>query len=97
MIALYRYENGRSGVVYSYDELHTATFEPSEYDLLILDGSHGKTYKERKASIEEQAIDYSYMFDIPRSWYDIMNIGDYFTTYGKRYGLMEDFKENAIC
>lgn len=97
MIALYIYKNGRGGVCYSYAALHAATFEPEENECLILNGSHGNTYKARQASIEDQAIRYSNSFmSVPEFLDDINNIRDYFERYGKRYGLIKEFKENWI-
>lgn len=98
MIAVYRFTDKEvGGVAYSYEELYKATFTPTEYDILLLNGAHGATYKERKHSIEEQAIEYSNMRNIDISFYDLVNIQDYFTKYGKRYGLLQDFHENVIC
>lgn len=98
MITIYEHlETREGGVVYSYDELYGATFKPSDYDLLILDGAHGKTYRERKASIEGQAVAYSNMSDIVMSCSDLLAITDYFALYGKRYGLLTDFHANCVC
>ena len=100
MIALYfdKADFTNSGVAYSYDELHQATFTPSDWDILILDGSKGKTYEERKDSIRNQAILYSYYSaNVIMDWSDCANLSDYFTRYGNRYGLMEEFHENGIC
>jgi len=36
-----------------------------------------------------EKFDYSYM--------DLANYQDFFTKYGKKYGLLNEFHENAIC
>lgn len=57
-----------------------------------------KTYKERKEEIRQQAIDWQLDFGNHNySYYDLMVWGDYFYKMGKRYGLLEEFKENGIC
>ena len=99
MIALYHYHHDidANGVVYSFEELHKATFSPFPHDILILDGAHGKTYQERKASIQDQAIEYSYLQgNVVMYQSDALYIGDYFEHYGRRYGLTEEFRENGI-
>ena len=56
------------------------------------------TYAEKKEQIREQAIDWQ------NSWYDncysygeLAFFHDYFEKMGKRYGLLREFRENAIC
>lgn len=59
----------------------------------------GRTYNERKNDLRNKAIEYQ------NSWYDFCGfsygelaiINDFFETNGRRYGLLTDFKENAIC
>ena len=100
MIAIYQniYNYDNNGVVYDYNDLWDITISPGcDYDILILDGSHGSTYEERKASIEQQAIEYSHMCYAVQSFFDLANVGDYFDHYGREYGLLQDFRENCIC
>ena len=59
----------------------------------------GRTYNERKNDLRNKAIDYQ------NTWCDFCGfsygelaiIQDFFETNGRRYGLLTDFKENAIC
>jgi len=59
----------------------------------------GKTYLDRKNDLREKAIEYQ------NSWYDFCGfsygeIGDiqaFFENNGRRYGLLTEFRENAIC
>lgn len=106
MIGLYRHEvrnhvasttNYISGVVHSYRELWSETFAPIDWEILILDRIKGGTYAEKKEQVHELAVQYSYMMDIPMSWYDVSEIGAWFEKYGRRYGLLEEFRENGIC
>ena len=59
----------------------------------------GKTYAERAADLRNKAIEYQ------SSWYDFCGfsygelaiIQNFFERNGKRYGLLKEFRENAIC
>lgn len=53
-------------------------------------------YQKRKAEVREEAIEYSYS-DEELSYEELAEIQDYFRRLGKRYGLLREFKENAIC
>lgn len=102
MIAIYRYTDNdynNSGVCYSYDTFFTATSTPLDYDAVILDGAHGLGYNERKADIRQQAIEYQRIISegVSMGWSDVMEIGDYFSRYGRKYGLLKEFQENGIC
>lgn len=57
----------------------------------------GKTYKERKDSLYNVGVDYSH-FDLDGfSYSEFADVGAWFETNGKRYGLYQEFRENAIC
>ena len=66
---------------------------------LNLSGLSGRTYAEKKANLEEKAIEYSNnMSEIyPISYGEIAEIEEYFGRYARRYGLLGVFRENAIC
>lgn len=53
-------------------------------------------YQKRKAEVREEAIEYSYS-DEELSYEELADKQDYFRRLGKRYGLLREFKENAIC
>ena len=63
----------------------------------------GKTYAEKKACLHELAIDWSlnsneiYGNEGSLSMGELMDIYSFFEINGKRYGLLEEFRENAIC
>ena len=59
---------------------------------------HGKTYQERKASLETLAIEFSNFGDTAGLYgTDMWYINDFFRRNGKRYGLLTDFIENCLC
>lgn len=82
-----------------YKVWNTLTFSPTCKNIKMLDFKiSGKTYQERKASLEDLAIEFSNNFaSLSWSWGEIAEITNYFYENGKRYGLLKEFKENAIC
>ena len=55
-------------------------------------------YYEKKEEIRQQAIDWQLDFGNHNySWYELAEFYEYFYKYGKRYGLLKEFKENGIC
>lgn len=102
MIAIYKCfdSNGEmydGGVVYSYDMLFNRTFSPNSEYIVLGRGVHGKTYTNKKAHLRELAVYYSYMMDVPMSWSEVAEIGAWFEKYGRRYGLLREFRKNGIC
>ena len=61
----------------------------------------GKTYQERKESLRNLAIEYQYNndgdTDIQLSMGELADASDFFEINGKKYGLLREFRENAIC
>jgi hypothetical protein len=53
-------------------------------------------YQKRKAEVRDEAVEYSYS-DEELSYGELADKQDYFRRLGKRYGLLREFKENAIC
>ena len=89
-----------SGVVYSYPQLYEATYNPMvEWQVLILDKVSGRTYAEKKAFVHDLAVEWSHMMcnEVEMDYYDLGEIDEWFRKYGRRYGLMDEFKENGIC
>lgn len=81
-----------------WEDFHADTFSPEITVEWLWDGkSHGKTYAERKAYIQDKAIEYSNTLGFEASYGALSLIGDAFEKQGKRYGLMAEFKENCIC
>ena len=56
------------------------------------------TYEKRKAEIVNEAIDWSLASSEKNvSWSELADKHDYFLRLGKRYGLLQEFRENGIC
>ena len=89
------YGNYNSG----WDLWHEDTFSPFCKNIKLLDFRlHGKTYKERKNSLIELAKEWQYDFSsLSWSYGELAEICDWFYENGKRYGLLREFHENAIC
>ena len=103
-LAKYSLDNKEYNFIYSdnfdgWTEFHKDTFSPNIKDLEILKLKvSGKNYKERKAFLEDLAKDYQYDFSsLSWSYGELVEICGFFEKNGKRYGLLKEFKENAIC
>ena len=59
----------------------------------------GRTYQERKNDLHEKAVEWSNtQGSYPRwSYGELGEIQGFFETNGRRYGLLTEFRENAIC
>ena len=57
----------------------------------------GKTYSERKQALINLAIEVQAADQGGLSWNEVIILSDYFEENGKRYGCLEEFRENAIC
>ena len=86
----------------SCPEYYSATFSPEvEINAEVFLGLSGKSYEEKQASARNAASEYSralpdgYFNDF--SWNEIAIINNWFEKVGKRYGLLREFKENALC
>ena len=55
-------------------------------------------YRRRKAELRDQAIEYSCTCANGEVlyWSDLVEMTDYFAYWGKRFGLIREFKENGI-
>lgn len=65
--------------------------------IVFLDTPKGKTYAEKKSDIRYKAIAYQSIDVGGLSYNELSIIQNYFETYGRRFGLIQEFKENAIC
>lgn len=85
---------------YDWETWYKETFCPDTNVLLIIDLTvHGKTYEERKNDVVEKAIDFQDLgsvYDIQLYWSELAEFGAYFEKQGKRYGLLNEFRENGI-
>lgn len=99
------YENSKGErecwIYNSWSAFHNDTFSPENNVVYILDMSKiaGKTYREKQAELRSKAIEYSNMIGeiYPISMGETKVIDDFFEKYGRRYGLLTEFRENAIC
>ena len=75
------------------------TFSPECENIMTLDFSiHGKTYREKQAEVESKAKEWQCIFSQYNwSYYELYMIENWFYENGKRYGLLKEFRENAIC
>ena len=97
MIGIYYNAEGIGGVCYSYPELYRETFSPEEWNIVILDKLTG-SYNEKQAALREKAIaTQQAVASLEYIGYnELIDIEQYFTKYGKRYGLMRELKENGV-
>ena len=60
---------------------------------------HGKNYAEKKADTVRLAQDYQNLYaeGISLSYYAVCTIENYLRKQGIRYGLVREFRENAVC
>lgn len=82
-----------------WSAFHEDTFSPTTKNMEILDlVVKGKNYGERKQCLYDLAIDYQYNFaSLSWSYGELADICNFFEINGKRYGLLKEFRENAIC
>lgn len=91
--------NGVFNSIREYYNCYKDKFSPlcKNIEVLLFKIS-GKTYREKKASLEELAKDWQIHFSQYNwSYSELAEIEDYFYENGKRYGLLKEFKENCIC
>lgn len=103
---LARYDNNGETEFYiyyknngGYKQFFEDTFSPMLENIEVLDLKvKGNTYAERKDYLEQLAIDYQTRFaSLCWSYGELAEIYSFFEKNGKRYGLLKEFKENAIC
>ena len=103
---LAKYDNDGETEFYIYYKNHNGyrqffedTFSPMLENIEVLDLKiKGNTYSEKKDYLEDLAKDYQYNFSsLSWSYSELIEIQDFFYKNGKRYGLLKEFKENAIC
>jgi hypothetical protein len=101
--AAYNDTNGeRQAKVYNnYKNYYNDTFSPDIERLAFVEFVvHGKTYAERKESIRNTAIDFQ-TADSEVSggltYSEYAEVSGWFERNGRKYGLLTEFRENAIC
>lgn len=87
-----------SHLFWCYEEYNEAVFNPDIETIYILELGRVKgDYKAKKAAIKDKAIEYSNNNYPGLSYDNLSYIESYFYNYGKRYGLLSELRENAIC
>lgn len=76
---------------------YNMTFSPDIECHVIQLAIHGKTYAERKENLRDLAINYDHESIWGLSWGEWALIEGWFEEQGRRYGLLEEFRENGIC
>jgi hypothetical protein len=90
-------EKMESNLYYSWDLWHKDTFSPAtKIYTMILFKINGKTYREKKENLRQLAIDFQLSDTITLSYGELADIYTFFEKNGKRYGLLQEFKENGI-
>lgn len=85
--------------VYDYTGFNTATWNPCvelDFPFLVFGKLKGKTYADKKAELIDKAIEFTHIDEGGLSYGEYALINEYFETYGKRYGLLKEFKEAGI-
>lgn len=77
-----------NGIMFNPEVEQIACFELS---------ASGKTYNERKYDLRDKAVEYSNCEKGDMYASELGAIYNFFETFGKRYGLLEEFRENCIC
>lgn len=84
-------------IYFDWAAFHKDMFNPESTGEIIRFEVNGKTYAERKESVRNTAIEWSYADKDGLSIAEFMVVEDWFYKNGKRYGLLGEFRENAIC
>ena len=98
--ASYKDAHGKehANLYFDYPSFYADTFSPKcEVIQLIKFTVCGRNYRERKNSLEEIAVEFSHNTICGLSYEELLHIQNFFETMGKRYGLLREFRENAIC
>lgn len=57
-----------------------------------------KTYQQKKEAARQEAIDWQCeQADMSLSYGELADAQERFERLGRRYGLLQEFRENAIC
>lgn len=93
-------EEGRKvcNLYFDYNKYHNDSWNPNcRTGEVLAFKIKGKTYAERKSSLYDLALDYSFFETAGLSYGELVEISNFFETNGRRYGLLKEFRENAIC
>lgn len=83
---------------HDFQDYISDTFSPTVETMVIIPFTvHGSNYAERRENVRETAIDFQAADCGGLFMSDYARIGEWFTTQGKRYGLIKEFQENGIA
>lgn len=84
---------------FGYKAWFEDTWSPEVENIMVLNLEiKGENYADKKDCLEGLAIDWQTNFsDLSWSYGELALIEDWFYTNAKRYGLLEEFRENGIC
>ena len=86
---------------HGYSRWFSDTFSPDTVYKAIIDFKvKGKNYREKQEYLRNIAIDFQLADSEANgglSYFELAEIQEFFAKNGKRFGLMQEFKENAIC
>lgn len=86
-----------SRVFNTWEQYHAATFSPgTETKTLIPFEIHGRTYAERRRSVEETAARFSTEEEPGLSYGELFAVCNWFQEQGRRFGLLHEFHENGL-
>lgn len=83
----------------TYRLLSKKTFCPDSEILLLINlekGGKGRTYIEKKNFLRDQAIAYQSCCEYIDDLLAVVKISNYFEHWGRKYGLLREFKGNGI-
>jgi hypothetical protein len=101
ILAAYKDPYGKvdGGIYDTHEQYFRDTFSPEcgIIDCIELKVK-GKTYGDRKEYLEDLAKRYQIITsELSLSYGELIELGCFFDRNGRRYGLMEKFRENRIC
>lgn len=98
-LAKYKDPQGKEQIslYFEHDDFYRDTFNPYCEDIEVCYFTiHGKTYRERKESCIELAKRVQRMDTGGLSYNEYFIIGEYFSRMARKFGLVQEFKENGI-
>jgi hypothetical protein len=90
--------DGVSNVFTNLSEYHNATFSPNcIIECVRRLEINGRTYAERRENLRDLAIDIQGADNGGMSYCEWEILGNFFDKNARRYGLLNEFRENGIC
>lgn len=94
---IYAIINDTEYIFESWEAYHAATFSPENRPTFATDFTiTGSDYASRKAAARDIAVDISLNQCGGLSWYEYALLTNKLETIGRRYGLLEELRENCL-